>query len=406
MEAEIERSVERLENLLKEAIEVLSSLKTRIASVEKTEKIAEGEWSKEETSKEPTLSNKKSQITIGEPTDKTDKDKGIKKTGIMIGDERQSTEKGPSLIHEEKQKDAYDRLLDSLKEVLVEADKAFLSADDIAPLKKAVAASDKVKEDSEKGEFSLGISVLLVRLLYKCFGAPFSSLRQKANISLKAASEIISTVLNAELFYKEGIREEEVSEGIEKVMVYSARDKGEIVALLEPLIRREGKVFRKGKALVSAGEEHPIASLCEKSLEVVAALQPQDELSRTIRSELLDELRKRQALLYPLKQEHHTAQLRAILNPLDSALFSGKFKNAELLKNAAELLVEELKKYGWRQIMVPIGSKFDDTFSPSKFERKFVKSDKPSGVIVGVIRRGFIDQTGVSPQKALLAISE
>jgi len=68
------------------------------------------------------------------------------------------------------------------------------------------------------------------------------------------------------------------------------------------------------------------------------------------------------------------------------------------------LCLIEAGKY--TEIVVPLGDKFDETFSPSKYERKQVKSDKPTGVIIGIEKRGFLDSNGVCIQKAIVLVAK
>lgn len=367
METETEQLLERIMSLLRQAESLLSELKEILTHTTKTKE------------------------TPSPPLKRDD-------SGVRV-----DREKFESLPAEE---DPFDSLLKVLQDVLDEAEKALLASDDLAPLQKVLSHSRMVKEEGEKGEFAYAVSVFLVRLMYKCYGASFSALRQKGEKAVNIASRIANNTLDVEIVAQSDGDESELAEYVERVSVYSKEPKGRVVALAEASVLKNDKVVQKGRVLVSIGEQHPVSEFCEKALETVAALRPEDEQSRKIRSKLLEELRKRQSLLFPIKPEHITAQLRSILNPLDSALFYGNFSNGELLKSTADSLADELRKHGWRQIVVPLGTSFDDSFSPSKFERRFVESDKPTGTIVGVIRRGFVDKTGVATQKTLLAISK
>jgi hypothetical protein len=48
---------------------------------------------------------------------------------------------------------------------------------------------------------------------------------------------------------------------------------------------------------------------------------------------------------------------------------------------------------------------FDDSFSPAKYERKRVPSDRPAGTILRVAQRGFLDPQGTAIQKAVVEVS-
>jgi len=377
MGAETEQLFERIMSLLRQAESLLLELKRSLSRTEREERPPE--------------------VEVEEPYAPPEKE-GTR-VQILVGKEKFEP---PPVAR----KWEFDGLLGLLREVLDEAEKAMLPSDDMLSLRKALSHSGEVKEDAQKGEFAYAASVFLVRLLYKCFGDAFSTLRKKGEKALDMASRIARDTLDTEITSSAEGNESELPDYVERVRVYSSEPKGSVLTFAEASVRKGEKVVQRGKVLVSAGDEHPVSVLCEKALNAVAALKPQDEQSRKIRSKLLEELRRRQTLLFPIKEEHITAQLRSILNPLDSALFYGKFSNPEVMRGVTDALVAELRKYGWRQVVVPLGNIFDDSFPPSKFERKFVESDKPKGTIVGTIRRGFVDSSGVATQKALLAISK
>ena len=377
MSAETEQLFERIMSLLRQAESLLLELKKSLSRTEREERHPEPEV--EEPHAPPQKEGTKVQILVG----------------------KEKFEPPPVAKEWE-----FEGLLELLHEILSEADKTLLPSNDMLSLRKALSHSREVKEESQKGEFAYAASVFLVRLLYKCFGDAFSSLRKKGEEALDMASRIAKDTLDTEIISRAGGDESSLPDYVERVTVYSSKPKGYVLVFAEASVRKGEKVVQKGKALISAGEQHPVSVLCERALNAVAALKPEDEQSREIRSKLLEELRRRQTLLFPIKKEHTTAQLRSILNPLDSALFYGNFGNPEVLKVITDAIVAELRKYGWREVIVPLGTIFDDSFSPSKFERNFIESDKPKGTIVGTIRRGFVDSSGVATQKALLAISK
>jgi hypothetical protein len=65
-----------------------------------------------------------------------------------------------------------------------------------------------------------------------------------------------------------------------------------------------------------------------------------------------------------------------------------------------------LKKNGYSEVRVVIGDMFDESYSPSKYERKKLPSHEPRGKILRLIRRGFLDKNGIPVQKAVVGISE
>jgi molecular chaperone GrpE (heat shock protein) len=71
-----------------------------------------------------------------------------------------------------------------------------------------------------------------------------------------------------------------------------------------------------------------------------------------------------------------------------------------------EALAQYLKRLGINEIRVTIGTVFDGSFDPGKYERRRVPASAPSGTIVRVIQRGFLNPSGVPLQKAILAVAE
>ena len=68
-------------------------------------------------------------------------------------------------------------------------------------------------------------------------------------------------------------------------------------------------------------------------------------------------------------------------------------------------LLTYLKKHGYSEIMVVVGEMFDESYSPSKYDRRKIASGEPAGKIIKLIRRGFLDKNAVPVQKAVVGIS-
>jgi hypothetical protein len=83
-------------------------------------------------------------------------------------------------------------------------------------------------------------------------------------------------------------------------------------------------------------------------------------------------------------------------------LFHGQTAQLERIANR---LTDHLKKSGLSEVIVSIGSLFDESYDPSKYERRRVPGKKSPGVITAVIRPGFLDKNGVPVQKAIVAVS-
>lgn len=68
-------------------------------------------------------------------------------------------------------------------------------------------------------------------------------------------------------------------------------------------------------------------------------------------------------------------------------------------------LVDILKAAGYSEIYVGLGQKFDESYSPSKYERRKVSTDKELGTIIGIQQRGFLNKSGMPVQKAIVLVS-
>ena len=75
------------------------------------------------------------------------------------------------------------------------------------------------------------------------------------------------------------------------------------------------------------------------------------------------------------------------------------------IKDAMGRLIDALRQGGFREIPIPLGKRFDEGFSPSRYERKRVKSDRPADTIVEIVQRGFVNEKGVPVQKAIVGVS-
>ncbi len=187
--------------------------------------------------------------------------------------------------------------------------------------------------------------------------------------------------------------------------VYGPGERGRPLAVLKPAIATDEGVKETGETAASVGEDHEVAKVLRGAADAVARLSAKDGDSARMKYEVLTRLSAIWLRMYPMKPEHEQARLREILNELDRLAFHGEFSGAEALRKGASAIVSTLKGMGLKAIVVPSGRQWDDSLSPSKFEREYVRSDKAPGTIVGVIRRGFVDGHGVAVQKALLAVS-
>ncbi len=71
----------------------------------------------------------------------------------------------------------------------------------------------------------------------------------------------------------------------------------------------------------------------------------------------------------------------------------------------AKRVLALLAKSGLTEILVPLGQTFDESYSPSKYDRRKVSSKEARNTILQVLQRGFLNREGVCIQKAVVAIS-
>lgn len=68
-------------------------------------------------------------------------------------------------------------------------------------------------------------------------------------------------------------------------------------------------------------------------------------------------------------------------------------------------LLALLAKQGITTVTGKVGRRFDESYSPSKYERQLVYADAPAGTIVRIVRLGLLDSGGIPLQKAVLGVS-
>jgi hypothetical protein len=164
----------------------------------------------------------------------------------------------------------------------------------------------------------------------------------------------------------------------EEVQVPSAEPAGTLVAEISP--------FRK---LVSAGRTGPAP---ESFLETArrAARTPSPA-----RPAALDSLMKLWPQFVGADGAKELTLLRYAANavqPVDPAL--------------ADPLARLLGQRGVAETRVQVGGLFDDSYPPSRFERRRLRSAEPRNTILSVLQRGFVGPDGVALQPAVVAVSD
>ena len=200
-------------------------------------------------------------------------------------------------------------------------------------------------------------------------------------------------------------KEQVKKEYFQPVPVYSSEPEGTTVAVVEPAVKKNEHALKVGRVALSVGKNHRVSEVVTAAIKALSSTPPPNaDACRDIYSFLRQFHTWWLGMPRTLKPEHEQARLRDVLNALDLLTWRYKIKSPAITACVQNIL-SILKEMGFKEIYVPSGRKFDETLSPSKFEREFVKSDAPPGTIVGVIRRGFVDASGTAVQKVLVAVS-
>jgi hypothetical protein len=179
--------------------------------------------------------------------------------------------------------------------------------------------------------------------------------------------------------------------------VYSDRKPGAVAGLKRSGVRTDRGLIEKAQVWASQGPHEGAAAIEAGLLGLLGTRWP-DPRERALAGRAVKELQKLLGSM-PSQPDGFTFA-RFAVNALHEADAGGR------LKEPIRSLVSYLEKGGFQEILVPLGETFDDSFSPGKYERKRVASDKPKDRIVGVLQRGFLDAKGVCLQKAVVAVSK
>lgn len=202
------------------------------------------------------------------------------------------------------------------------------------------------------------------------------------------------------------------SAAVQEKHAYSKLPSGSILA-----VRRRGAmlgsdVVRKAQILTSSGEQSEVDRVLEDALNVVSSLRGDSDRAVEMKLKAMSSLTEWREKLYGSSADHELTVARYALNLLHTLetggdaqspeLFSGPFQKLKKINNR---IVSILRAGGLSEILISIGGMFDESYDPSKYERKKVPSDKPPGTIVKLLRKGFLDRNGIPIQKAVVAVS-
>lgn len=281
----------------------------------------------------------------------------------------------------------------SLNYLVARADHAFVE--------QAPAILEKLSEEDVRG--AKGVKFLYQLLcMVDSLAATYRSAKAQAlkQACGQAASEIVPFI--EERGFGIVPRPGETAEAAElkKTPVCSPLPEGVVVAVKKRALVKEGGAMEQGELLVSNGAWGAPQELLDSVAEAVmgGGASGNEGLDRA-RHKAWQELQSYLEGLAGADADKVHTLYRYAVNAVNRLPSGGP------VKNAMGRLIDALREGGLREIPVPLGRKFDESFSPSRYERKRVKSDRAADTVVEVIQRGFVNEKGVPVQKAIVGVS-
>jgi hypothetical protein len=175
-----------------------------------------------------------------------------------------------------------------------------------------------------------------------------------------------------------------------------AEPAGTLVAIHRRALRRGDERVQSAGLLVSGGAEARWQQLLRKGREGLSQTDgAHAPAANTARTKL--------ARLEQAPPGDDAAELR-LLRFAANAL--APLERLPAVRAVVEKIVTVLRDQGIRDFAVPVGDRFTEQHSASKFERRLVKSARPKGEVLGVLQRGFLDRSGTPLQKAVVQVSQ
>lgn len=162
-----------------------------------------------------------------------------------------------------------------------------------------------------------------------------------------------------------------------------------------------GSVREAPEVVTSTGTASPAFSLANSV--ALGLLKPIDQPAQARKAKAVAFKEIRQRLLPQLAEAdagRETTVLRYVVNAVQPLNSDGSV--TELLGR----ILDDLKRRGLKTIPATTGVQFDESFKPSRFERRVVRSDRPRGEVVEVMQIGFTNADGIPVQKTVLGVSD
>ena len=272
---------------------------------------------------------------------------------------------------------------------------------DCAFIEQAPGVLDKLSDEDLRGQKGMKFLYQLLSMA-DALGAAYRS--PKTQGLQKACEEAASALVP--LIEAHGVRvsprpgEKTEGRGLKKTPVSSVLPEGVIMAVKKRALLKGEQVLEEGEIFVSNGQWGQPQELLDSVAQAVMSGGPSG-------NEALDRARhKAWQQVHSYLEELPGAGSEKVHTLYRYAINSiNKLPRAGPVKDAMGGLIEALREGGFREIPVPLGRKFDETFSPSRYERKRVKSDRPRDAIVEIVQRGFVNEKGIPVQKAIVGVS-
>ncbi len=312
--------------------------------------------------------------------------------------------------------------LSRLQEI-VDKKKLEVSPKDFAFIPKSTEVYKSMSEEDRVGSKGARIVLDCINFLdtiaYKYVGEYYSALHKAVEALTASLAEFLLSEVGYKVFpLREKTRDEiketvaDYSGSIQEKQAYSSKPEGAVLAIRRRGAVLGGDVVRKAQILTSCGQESEIDGILQAGLNAVSALKANSERAADMKLKAIASITEWREKLYGSNEDHALTIARYALNllytlenPVGASANEMFPEQGQKLRKINDRIVSLLRSNGLSEILVSLGGTFDESYDPSKYERKKVASDKPDGTIVGVFRKGFLDRNGIPVQKAVVAVS-
>jgi molecular chaperone GrpE (heat shock protein) len=306
---------------------------------------------------------------------------------------------------------------------IVEKKKLEVSPKDFSFIPKSTevykSLSDTDRVGSKGARIILDCINFLDTIAYKYVGDYYSALQKAVEALTASLSDFLQSEVGYRVFpLREKSRQEieelvsDYAESVQEKQGYSSEPVGTILAVRRRGAVLGGDVVRKAQILTSSGQQSETDDILRAGLDAVSALKANTERAADMKLKAVSSLIEWREKLYGSSEDHALTIARYALNllytlenPVGASAAEMFPDRGQKLRKINDRIVSLLRSNGLSEILVSVGGAFDESYDPSKYERKKVSSDKPDGTIVGVLRKGFLDRNGIPVQKAVIAVS-